>query len=78
MWVRLSPLTERSVVLVYGFQAPQQPHSRNRKPGSVLKRVSPQEGSIWPQNDGARTYFTRTELERYVHSCDSRATPYLT
>jgi excisionase family DNA binding protein len=29
------------------------------------------EGSIRPQKDGARTYITRTELERYVSSCGS-------
>ena len=29
-----------------------------------------QEGSIKPQKDGSRTYFTLTELERYVHSCE--------
>ena len=34
-----------------------------------------QEGSIRPQKDGARTYITRAELERYVESCDSRAAP---
>jgi len=34
-----------------------------------------QEGSIRPQKDGARTYITRTELERYVESCDSREGP---
>jgi excisionase family DNA binding protein len=27
------------------------------------------EGSIRPQKDGARTYITRAELERYVESC---------
>ena len=26
------------------------------------------DGSITPQKDGARTYITRSELERYVHS----------
>jgi excisionase family DNA binding protein len=34
-----------------------------------------QEGSLRPQKDGARTYITRTELERYVESCECRATP---
>jgi excisionase family DNA binding protein len=34
-----------------------------------------QEGSIRPQKDGARTYITRTELERYVESCEARAAP---
>lgn len=29
------------------------------------------EGSIRPQKDGARTYITRTELERYVASLAS-------
>jgi len=27
------------------------------------------EGTIKPQKDGARTYITRGELERYVESC---------
>jgi len=26
-------------------------------------------GALTPQKDGARTYITRTELERYVESC---------
>ena len=33
------------------------------------------EGSIRPQKDGARTYITRAELERYVESCEARAAP---
>lgn len=28
-----------------------------------------QEGSLKPQKDGARTYITRVELERYVSAC---------
>jgi excisionase family DNA binding protein len=31
-----------------------------------------QQGTIRRQKDGARTYITRSELERYVESCDSR------
>jgi excisionase family DNA binding protein len=31
------------------------------------------EGSILVQKDGARTYITRSELERYIFSCDSNA-----
>ena len=31
------------------------------------------EGTIRPQKDGARTYITRAELERYVDSCGTRA-----
>ena len=27
------------------------------------------EGSLKPQKDGARTYITRAELERYVEAC---------
>jgi excisionase family DNA binding protein len=27
------------------------------------------DGSLKPQKDGARTYITRTELERYVQAC---------
>ena len=29
------------------------------------------DGSLKPQKDGARTYITRAELERYVQSCGS-------
>jgi hypothetical protein len=29
------------------------------------------EGCIKPQKDGARTYITRPELDRYVESCNS-------
>lgn len=27
-------------------------------------------GALTPQKDGARTYITQTELERYVESCN--------
>ena len=27
------------------------------------------DGALRPQKDGARTYITRTELERYVEAC---------
>jgi len=33
----------------------------------VYHRIN--EGSLKPQKDGARTYITRVELERYVESC---------
>ena len=29
------------------------------------------DGSLKPQKDGARTYITRAELERYVQSCSA-------
>ena len=32
-----------------------------------------QQGTICPQKDGARTYVTRTELERYVNACAAHA-----
>ena len=31
------------------------------------------DGSLKPQKDGARTYITRVELERYVRACDPEA-----
>jgi hypothetical protein len=31
-----------------------------------------QQGSLNPQKDGARTYVTRRELERYVNACARR------
>ena len=33
----------------------------------LYNRIS--DGAIKPQKDGARTYITSTELERYVNSC---------
>jgi len=33
----------------------------------LYSRIS--DGAIKPQKDGARTYITRVELERYVDSC---------
>lgn len=33
----------------------------------LYKRID--EGAIRPQKDGARTYFTQAELERYVNAC---------
>lgn len=34
----------------------------------VYKRIH--HGALMPQKDGARTYITQTELERYVESCN--------
>jgi excisionase family DNA binding protein len=31
------------------------------------------DGALTPQKDGARTYVTRAELERYVESCNCGA-----
>jgi excisionase family DNA binding protein len=33
----------------------------------IYNRIN--EGSLKPQKDGARTYITRAELERYVQAC---------
>ena len=33
----------------------------------LYNRIS--DGALKPQKDGSRTYFTRTELERYVSAC---------
>jgi excisionase family DNA binding protein len=37
----------------------------------LYKRIA--EGAIKPQKDGARTYISRRELERYVEACECRA-----
>lgn len=34
----------------------------------LYKRIH--HGALTPQKDGARTYITQTELERYVESCN--------
>jgi hypothetical protein len=39
----------------------------------VYNRIA--EGAIRTQKDGARTYVTLTELERYVQDCERRASP---
>ena len=33
----------------------------------LYNRIS--DGALKPQKDGSRTYFTRSELERYVSAC---------
>lgn len=33
----------------------------------LYNRIS--DGALKPQKDGSRTYFTRSELERYVSTC---------
>ena len=33
----------------------------------LYNRIS--DGTLKPQKDGSRTYFTRSELERYVSTC---------
>lgn len=41
----------------------------------ALLYIRIQEGALHRQKDGARSYITRAELERYVHSCNETPAP---
>jgi predicted DNA-binding transcriptional regulator AlpA len=49
------------------FEIPEAAQILRMSRAQLYNRI--QDGSLKPQKDGARTYITRAELERYVHSC---------
>ena len=49
------------------FEVPEAAQILRMSRAQVYNRIH--EGSLKPQKDGARTYITRTELERYVQAC---------
>jgi len=55
------------------FEVPEAAHILRMSRAQLYHRI--QEGFIRSQKDGARTYITRTELKRYVESCESPAAP---
>ena len=52
------------------FEIPEAAQILRMSRAQLYNRI--QQGSINPQKDGARTYVTRTELERYVQSCSDK------
>ena len=54
------------------FEVPEAAQILRMSRAQLYNRIH--EGSIRPQKDGARTYITRAELERYVESCGVRTT----
>jgi hypothetical protein len=55
------------------FQVPEAAQILRMSRAQLYIRIH--QGSIRPQKDGARTYITQAELERYVESCATRVTP---
>jgi hypothetical protein len=49
------------------FEIPEAAQILRMSRAQLYNRI--QDGSLKPQKDGARTYITRAELGRYVHSC---------
>ena len=49
------------------FEVPEAAQILRMSRAQLYNRI--QDGSLKPQKDGARTYITRAELERYVHAC---------
>jgi len=49
------------------LNVPEAARSLRMSRAQLYKRMH--EGAIKAQKDGGRTYFTRTELRRYVNSC---------
>lgn len=52
------------------FGIPEASHILRMSRAQIYHRI--REGAIKIQKDGARTYITAGELERYVKSCDAR------
>src|SRR5690349_8343349 len=49
------------------FEVPEAAQILRMSPAQLYNRIH--DGSLKPQMDGARTYITREELERYVQAC---------
>jgi hypothetical protein len=49
------------------FEVPEAAQILRMSRAQLYNRI--QDGSLKPQKDGARTYITRVELERYVQAC---------
>ena len=49
------------------FEVSEAAHILRMSRAQLYNRIH--EGSLKPQKDGARTYITRAELERYVDAC---------
>ncbi len=52
------------------FEIPEASHILRMSRAQLYHRIG--EGAIKIQKDGARTYITAGQLERYVKSCDAR------
>ena len=50
------------------FEVPEAAQILRMSRAQLYNRI--REGSLKAQKDGARTYITRAELERYVQTCD--------
>jgi hypothetical protein len=55
-------------LLTLRFEIPEAAQILRMSRAQLYNRI--QSGTIRPQKDGARTYITRVELERYVDACD--------
>ena len=51
------------------FEVPEAAQILRMSRAQLYNRIH--DGSLKPQKDGARTYITRAELERYVQSCSA-------
>ena len=59
-----------------GFEIPQAARILRMSRAQLYNRIAA--GALRPQKDGARTYLTRGELERYAESCNSSPVPRCT
>jgi predicted DNA-binding transcriptional regulator AlpA len=50
------------------FEVPETAQILRMSRAQLYNRIH--EGALKPQKDGARTYITRAELERYVQACN--------
>jgi len=69
MSARKSPAESEAApaLLSLRFEVPEAAQILRISRAQLYNRIH--DGSLKPQKDGARTYFTRAELERYVQTC---------
>lgn len=65
---RRLPETHQSALPALRFEVAEAARILRMSRAQLYNRIH--DGALRPQKDGARTYITRTELERYVESCN--------
>jgi excisionase family DNA binding protein len=64
---RVSEEAPQGVLLALRFEVSEAARILRMSRAQLYNRIH--DGALKPQKDGARTYITRAELERYVEAC---------
>lgn len=65
---KVSPEAAQIVLPALRFEVTEAARILRMSRAQLYNRIH--DGALTPQKDGARTYITRTELERYVEACN--------